>query len=128
MAFASLKTRGQKPVPLKRKSTLSTTLSRQKPKLELFESIAMVVSIDNQVDQSPGSTEMCPFCLVAKNANSKDAGCKRNFPNVHEEADTIAKQAFKRFDNEVIQLKNPNLSELQETFTDIKQRFEENPG
>ena len=102
MAFASLKTRGQKPVPLKRKSQLSTTISRSKPKIEMFESIALVVSIDNQVDQSEGSIEMCPFCIVAKNANANDAGCKRVFANVHEEADILAKQAFKRFDNELI--------------------------
>ena len=49
--------------------------------MPIFDGLALVVSIEEKSREGP-----CRFCAFGNNGND----CRKDFKNVHEEADTIA--------------------------------------
>ena len=102
MQFADPSKRGQKPVPLKRRLASCQSISRQKPKVETFESLALIISIDDPLDEAE---KECPYCLLQMRLpKGVNRTCRKSFNKVHEEAEQIRQQAMKRFDNNLIQV------------------------
>ena len=58
----------------------------------------------------------CDIC------DEKLSWCRRDLKSCHEEADNIA-QLFKRFDNNLVQLKNPSQQELCRTIDEIVEKL-----
>ena len=84
-----------------------------------MRAVALVVSIqeDYGVDQS--GAEICGSCW--EYSDQKKPCCKRDLGNVHAEGEKIA-QFYKRFDQNVAHLKNPDLGALMEAFERIGRR------
>ena len=101
MQFGRQETRGQRPRELIRKET---TLKIQKK--TIYDGLALIVSVDAE----SGSSDLCELC----NEGSVKR-CRRDLKNPHEEADLIA-TVYRRFDYELVQLKNPSLAELEEAW------------
>ena len=89
--------------------------------MPIFDGLALVVSIEEKSREGP-----CRFCALGSNGND----CRKDFKNVHEEADTIANQIYKRFDYDLVQLKDPTPEEFADAFESIKTRLgaEESSG
>ena len=88
----------------------SKPVSALKIKDQIFDVLALVISIDKPVSEQNDS---CIFCTHGGNSMEN---CRKDFKNVHEEAEMLSQQVFNRFDSNFVHLKDPSYDELAQTF------------
>ena len=95
-----------------------------KIKTKIYDGVALVVSVQSgSPNIQPDIKPICQFCVHCEKNGS---ACSKDFKNVHEEADIICEQVFKRFDNEnLIQLKDPSTEEISQAINRVKERMAE---
>ena len=84
--------------------------------MAIYDGLALIVS----VDATDGIySDTCKLC----NNEGSSRQCRRDLKDVHEEADLIA-TLYRRFDYELIVLKNPSKVELEDTWRICEEKLE----
>lgn len=112
MMFRRPETSGMRPAPLKR----TLTPKKAKLRIQTLDAYALVISIDKFILET---NQLCVFCAHGNNPMAK---CEKDFKNIHEEADMI-EQVYRRFDYDVVQVKDPTHHELIDIFKATKEKL-----
>ena len=81
--------------------------------------MALVISVQEEYGVDASGAEICGSCW--EHSDQKKPCCKKDLGDVHDEADKIA-QFYRRFDQNVAHLKNPDLGALLEAFERLGRR------
>jgi len=83
--------------------------------MAVFDGLALVISVESNTAEN-ASPDRCDICGILLDR------CRRDLKNCHEEADSIA-ALYKKFNNVVIQLKNPSPAEVQLVWRQCKDKL-----